>query len=110
MENNPKQRPLIGIVINEPDMDFYSKALYYVQREIFAHNADAAIFNTLLTQSDQTDVENTVFSLIEPDLLDGMLVFGYTIKNEKAAAEIRRIIEHSRRRSGYDCFGGFFKS
>ncbi len=95
MENNPKQRPLIGIVINEPDMDFYSKALYYVQREIFAHNADAAIFNTLLTQSDQTDVENTVFSLIEPDLLDGMLVFGYTIKSEKAAAEIRRIIEHS---------------
>ncbi|SFD07999.1 EAL domain-containing protein [Ruminococcus albus] len=95
MENTPKQRPLIGIVINEPDLDFYSKALYHVQKELFAHNADAAIFNTLLTQADQVDVENTIFSLIEPDLLDGMLVFGYTIKNEKAAAEIRRIIDHS---------------
>ena len=95
MENSPKQRPLIGIVINEPDMDFYSKALYHIQKELFAHNADAAIFNTLLTQTDQTDVENSVFSLIEPDLLDGMLVFGYTINNEKAAAEIRRIIDHS---------------
>lgn len=95
MESNSKQRPLIGIIINEPDMDFYSKALYHIQKELFAHNADAAIFNTLLTQVDQVDVENTVFSLLEPDLLDGLLVFGYTINNEKATAEIRRIIDHS---------------
>ena len=95
MERNPKQRPLIGVVINEPDQDFYNKALYHVQKEIFAHDADAAIFNTLLTQTDQVGVENSVFSLIEPGLLDGMIVFGYTIKDEDAKASILRIIDHS---------------
>lgn len=95
MERNPKQRPLIGVVINEPDHDFYSKALYHIQKEIFAHNADAAVFNTLLTQTEQVGVENSVFSLIEPDLLDGIIVFGYTIKDEDAKSVIRRLIEHS---------------
>ena len=36
MKNDHKQRTLIGVVINEPDLDFYSKTLYYIQKEIFA--------------------------------------------------------------------------
>lgn len=95
MKNDHKQRTLIGVVINEPDLDFYSKALYYIQKEIFAHDSDAAIFNTLLTQEDQFCIENSVFSLINPKLIDGLLVFGGTIRSEEVSAEVRRFIDHS---------------
>ena len=93
MEKRSKQRPLIGVVINEPDMNFYSKTMYYLQKEIFAHDADAAVFTTLLTLEEQQDVENSVFSLIEPNLIDGLLVFGYTIKSEGVLEELRRLAE-----------------
>ncbi len=95
MDKKPKQRPLIGVVINEPDLDFYSKCLYHIQKELFAADADAAVFTTLLTQPDQADIENSVFSLIEQSTIDGLLVFGRTIKSEGAAAELRRFIDHS---------------
>ncbi|MCC3350149.1 EAL domain-containing protein [Ruminococcus albus] len=95
MKNDHKQRTLIGVVINEPDLDFYSKTMYYIQKEIFAHDSDAAIFNTLLTQEDQFCIENSVFSLINPKLIDGLLVFGGTIRSEEVSAEVRRFIDHS---------------
>ena len=95
MKNVQKQRPLIGVVINEPDQDFYSKTMYYVQKELFAHDADVVIYNTLLTQSDQINIENSVFSLIEPKMIDGLIIFGRTIRSEEASAELRRFIDHS---------------
>ena len=95
MKNVHKQRPLIGVVINEPDQDFYSKTMYYVQKELFAHDADVVIYNTLLTQSDQINIENSVFSLIEPEMIDGLILFGRTIRSEEASAELRRFIDHS---------------
>ncbi|WP_294473891.1 hypothetical protein [uncultured Ruminococcus sp.] len=95
MKNVHKQRPLIGVVINEPDQDFYSKTMYYLQKELFAHDADVVIYNTLLTQSDQINIENSVFSLIEPEMIDGLIIFGRTIRSEEASAELRRFIDHS---------------
>ena len=95
MKTRSGQRPLIGVVINEPDQNFYSKTMYHLQKEIFAHEADAAIFNTLLTQPDQNDIENSVFSLMRPELLDGLIVFGYTVRYESTLEELRRFIDHS---------------
>lgn len=95
MERKPKQRPLIGVVINDADMNFYTKTMYYVQKELFAHDADAAIFSTLLTLADQVDIENSVFSLIEPKMVDALLVFGGTLISDRTAADLRRLIDHS---------------
>ena len=88
-------RPLIGIVISEPDFSFYTKTLYYIQKELFAQGADAAVFNMLMTYSDQTDVEYSVLSLIEPELVDGLIVFGNSFLLKTAKAEIAAFISRT---------------
>lgn len=95
MDRKTKQRPLVAIVINEPDQNFYSKTMYYMQKELFAFDADAAVFNTLLTLADQQDIEDSVFSLIEPELIDGLIVFGRSLKSGNILDEVRRIVECS---------------
>lgn len=95
MKRTDKQRPLIGVVIGEAELSFRSKTMYYIQQQIFAHDADVAIFSTLLTMADQAYIENSVFSLIEPDLVDGLIVFGDTVDPENARTELRRFIDRS---------------
>ncbi|MBP1533167.1 MAG: LacI family DNA-binding transcriptional regulator [Ruminococcus sp.] len=72
-------RPLIGIVISEPDFSFYTKALYHIQKELFSQGADAAVFNMLMTYADQMDVEYSVLSLVNTEQVDGLIVFGNTL-------------------------------
>ncbi|MBQ8965517.1 EAL domain-containing protein [Ruminococcus sp.] len=95
MERKAKQRRLYGVVISEADQFFYGRTLYHIQKEFFAHDADVAVFSSLLTQNELRDVENSVFSLIEPSLVDGLLVFGQALNSEEALAELRRFIDHS---------------
>ena len=38
-----KQRPLIGLLINEADRNYLSRALYYIQKEFFAVDMDVTV-------------------------------------------------------------------
>ena len=88
-------RPLIGIVISEPDFSFYTKALYHIQKELFSQGADAAVFNMLMTYADQMDVEYSVLSLVNTEQVDGLIVFGNTLMLSNKKAELETFIERS---------------
>lgn len=94
-----KQRPLVGIVVNEADMSFYTKSLYYIQKELFAADCDAAVFSTLLTQNEQAEVENSVFDLISGELIDGLIVIASTFRD----TEVRRKISSLIKSKGLPC-------
>lgn len=75
MDNQDKQRPLIGIIVSEADRSFICEALNVIQKEIFAAGMDAAIFSTLLTRYEEMSVENKLFDIVNYDIIDGFIVF-----------------------------------
>ena len=79
-----KQRPLIGIIISEADYSFISGTLENMQKELFAADMDCAIFSTLLTRGEQeyVDAENNIFSIINYDILDGVILFKNSLNCE----------------------------
>lgn len=70
-----KRRPLIAVLVNEPDRSFLSGSLNIIQKELFSADMDVAVFSTLLTRYEETDIENKVFDLINYDHIDGVIVF-----------------------------------
>lgn len=85
-----KQRPLIGLLINEADRNYLSRALYYIQKEFFAVDMDVAVFSTQLTRGDgdYLDLENEIFELINPEYLDGAIVFLQSLNSENIKRKI----------------------
>ena len=47
-----KERPLVGIIVNEADQEYLCGARYYMQEEFFYANIDVAIFSSLLSIED----------------------------------------------------------
>lgn len=89
-----KQRPLIGIIVNEPDRYFLSRSLNIIEKTLFSADMDAAIFTTLLTGGDQANyyAENEIFNLIDFDVIDGLIVFLNGLNGEKIKKEIEEMI------------------
>lgn len=85
-----KERPLVGIIVNEADQAYLSGALYYMQQEFFKANIDVAIFSSLMTIDDRkfTEAENEIFHLINYDLLDGIVLFPASFYDLKTKQEI----------------------
>ncbi len=92
-----KQRPLIGILVNELDRQFFTRALYYMQMEFFAADMDVAIFSTLLTRDEDTyiSLENAVFDLINYDALDGIILFRQTFNSDDVRRRIDDLITNN---------------
>ena len=85
-----KERPLVGIIVNEADQPYLAGALYYMQQEFFKANIDVAIFSSLMTIDDRkfTEAENEIFHLINFDLLDGIVLFPASFYDLKTKQEI----------------------
>lgn len=91
-----KERPLIGIIAAEAEYIFFARALELIQKELFAADMDTVIFSSLMMSgnSEFDAVENSVYDLINLDLLDGMIVFPTSISDEKSK---NRLIDRIRR-------------
>lgn len=78
-----KERPLVGIIAAEAEFVFFTRALEYIQKELFAANMDAAIFSSLMMSGNKEfdAAENTVYDLINLDILDGLIIFPNTISD-----------------------------
>lgn len=91
-----KSRPLIGLIAAEAEYVFFASALHEVQRELFAADMDAAIFSSLMMSgnSEFDAAENSVYDLINLDMLDGIIVFPSSISDvptrEKLISRIKR--------------------
>ncbi len=91
-----KQRPLIGIIAAEAEYIFFTRSLEYMQEELFAAGMDAAIFSSLMMSGSQEydAAENSVYDLIDLNLLDGIIIFPSSINDvptrEKLIERIRR--------------------
>lgn len=83
-----KERPLVGIIAAEAEFGFFTRSLEYMQRELFAANMDAAVFSSLMMSGnkDFDAAENSVYDLINFDILDGIIICPHTI-NDIAARE-----------------------
>ncbi len=76
-----KQRPLIGVILNEADKEFYARSAYCLQRELFAADMDVAMFSSALSiyNDDYVKADNAVFSLINSELIDGFIIYPNSI-------------------------------
>lgn len=102
-----KQRPLIGIIAAEAEYIFFTRSLECIQEELFAADMDAAIFSSLMMSGNQEfdAAENSVYDLINLDLLDGIIIFPTSIND---IASRNKLIERIRRDFkgpvlSYDC-------
>ena len=78
-----KSRPLIGIIAAEAEYVFFSNALNTIQKELFAANMDAAVFSSLMMSGNAEfdAAENSVYDLVDFDLLDGIIIFSSSIND-----------------------------
>lgn len=86
-----KQRPLVGIILNEADKAFYSRSIYCLQKELFSNDIDAAIFSSALSidNKDYSRADTAVYDLISSDLIDGLMIYPSSIyANEERKCEI----------------------
>lgn len=91
-----KQRPLIGIVAAEAEYVFFTRSLEYIQKELFAANMDVLIFSSLMMSgnADFDAAENTVYDLMNFDILDGIIIFPSSMNHiESRNKLIKRIKE-----------------
>lgn len=109
-----KQRPLIGIIAAEAEYIFFTRSLDCIQKELFAADMDAVIFSSLMMSgNDEFDAaENSVYDLINLDLLDGIIMLPTSIND---AGTRENLIERIRRDFrgpvvSYDCEVGGFPS
>lgn len=80
-----KQRPLIGIIAAEAEYVFFSKALEMIQKDLFAADMDIAVFSSMMVSGNQEfdAAEGSVYDLINPDLLDGLIIFPTSVSDSK---------------------------
>ncbi|MGN0649492.1 MAG: EAL domain-containing protein [Oscillospiraceae bacterium] len=86
-----KQRPLVGIILNEADKEFYSRSIYCLQKELFAADIDVAIFSSALCidNKEYSRADTAVYDLISSDLLDGLMIYPSSIyANEERKQEV----------------------
>lgn len=85
-----KERPLVGIIAAEAEFTFFARALECMQKELFAANMDAAVFSSLMMSGDKDFdlAENTVYDLIDLDLLDGLIIFPRAISDSASREKI----------------------
>ena len=88
-----KQRPLVGIIIGEPDFDFYKKALMRIRQDFYDANIDTAVFATLLTPNDQQDIENSIFSLLKYGIADALIIFTHTLAGEDIKSQLKQLTD-----------------
>lgn len=83
-----KNRPLIGIIVNEAERSFFQSSLYHIQKELFAADMDVLIFSTLMMVDDEEfeAAENAIFDLIDFEAVDGIILYAHTM-TEKAVKE-----------------------
>ncbi len=76
-----KQRPLIGVILNEADKEFYARSAYCLQRELFAADMDVVMFSSALSiyNDDYVKADNAVFTLINSELIDGFIIYPNSI-------------------------------
>ncbi len=84
---------MVGIVVNEPDFRFYNDAVSYIRKELYAADMDAAVFASLLAPTDQQELENSVFSLINGETIDGLIVFAHTLEGKNVIGRIDEIVK-----------------
>lgn len=86
-----KQRPLVGIILNEADKEFYSRSIYCLQKELFGADIDVAIFSSALSIDNKgySRADTAVYDLISSDLLDGLMIYPSSIyANDERKQEI----------------------
>lgn len=77
-----KERPLIGIIAAEAEYVFFSKALEIIQKDLLAADMDIVLFSsTMISGNQEFDAaEHSVYDLIEPSQLDGLIYFPTSIR------------------------------
>ncbi len=91
-----KERPLIGIIAAEAEFIFFSRALELMQKELFAADMDTVMFSSLMMAGSREfdSAENSVYDLINLDLLDGIIILPTSINDVESR---NKLIEHIRR-------------
>ncbi len=75
MENKRKK---IGVIISGVEDDFHARAMYYLQKELFANDMDVLIFTTLCQNGmskEFVEAECTIYDVMNLEILDGLLLF-----------------------------------
>ncbi|MCI5668697.1 MAG: EAL domain-containing protein [Oscillospiraceae bacterium] len=102
-----KQRPLIGVIAAEAEYIFFSRSLECIQKELFAADMDAAVFSSLMMSGNPEfdAAENSVYDLINLDLLDGIIIFPTSINDEAARNKLTERIRNEFRGPvvSFDC-------
>lgn len=91
-----KERPLIGIIAAEAEYVFFTRALEYIQKELFAADMDAAIFSSLMMSGNREfdSAENSVYDLINLELFDGIIIFPTSINDIESKDKLIERIRH----------------
>ncbi|MGN1340664.1 MAG: EAL domain-containing protein [Oscillospiraceae bacterium] len=91
-----KERPLIGIIAAEAEFVVFACELEIMQRELLAAGMDTAVFSSLMMSgnSEFDSAENSVYDLMNFDLLDGIIIIPTSINNEEAR---NKLIQRIRR-------------
>lgn len=89
-----KRRPLIGVVIKDADHDFWSRSLSRLQKEFFAADMDVAVFSAFKSKDQLEDAENehAIFQLVQPEALDGLVVYLDRFQDQKEKKRIQETV------------------
>lgn len=79
MENKRKK---IGVIISETEDDFHSRAMHYLQKELFRHDMDVLIFTTLCRPGMNEEfalADCAIYDVMNLDVLDGIILFPHSL-------------------------------